>query len=150
VYVSYNKKMANRFQKIRELGLEGKKSNPLLLQEFQYENEWVHEIWTTIMQQLMKIPFGMRRCKRLLRIRKSALGVCTWIGVRIMSSGTKWQRRPQSKRWVKQGVRCMIDYTNDRARNKGRRTSIGWPKAERGRRGTSSKLNALRMRQSDS
>jgi hypothetical protein len=27
---------------------------------------------------------GMRRCKKLLRRRKSALGVCTWIGVRIM------------------------------------------------------------------
>jgi hypothetical protein len=43
VYVSYNKKMANRFQKIRELGSKGKKSSPLLLQEFQWENEWDHE-----------------------------------------------------------------------------------------------------------
>ncbi|CAO2173441.1 unnamed protein product, partial [Urochloa humidicola] len=41
VYVSYNRKMANRFQKIRELGSKGKKSNPLLLDEFEWENEWV-------------------------------------------------------------------------------------------------------------
>jgi hypothetical protein len=27
---------------------------------------------------------GMRRCKMLLRRRKSVLGVCTWIGVWIM------------------------------------------------------------------
>jgi hypothetical protein len=33
---------------------------------------------------------------------------------------------------------------------KGRSTSIGWSKAERGRQETLSKLNALRMRQSDS
>jgi hypothetical protein len=43
VYVSYNRKMANRFQRIRELGSKGNKSNPLILQEFQWENEWVHE-----------------------------------------------------------------------------------------------------------
>ena len=41
VFVSYNRKMAFRFQKIRELGSKGKKSNPLLLEEFQWENEWV-------------------------------------------------------------------------------------------------------------
>ena len=35
--------MANRFQRIRELGSKGNKSNPLILQEFQWENEWVHE-----------------------------------------------------------------------------------------------------------
>jgi len=33
--------MTFRFQKIRELGSKGKKSNPLLLEEFQWENEWV-------------------------------------------------------------------------------------------------------------
>jgi hypothetical protein len=43
VYVSYNKKMTNRFQKIRELGCKGKRSNPLLLEEFQWDNEWVDE-----------------------------------------------------------------------------------------------------------
>jgi hypothetical protein len=32
-----------------------------------------------------------------------------------------------------------MDYTSGWVRKKGRRTSIGWPKAERGRRGTSSK-----------
>lgn len=35
--------MENRFQKIRELGSKGKRSNPLLLEEFQWENEWVTE-----------------------------------------------------------------------------------------------------------
>jgi hypothetical protein len=38
----------------------------------------------------------MRRCKMILRRRKSALDVCTWIGVWITWSGTKWQRRLQS------------------------------------------------------
>jgi hypothetical protein len=47
-------------------------------------------------------------------------------------------------------VGCMMDYTSGWVRRNGRRTSIGWPKAERGRRETLSKLNALRMRQSDS
>lgn len=35
--------MENRFKKIRELGSKGKKCNPLLLEEFQWENEWVDE-----------------------------------------------------------------------------------------------------------
>ncbi|KAG2634133.1 hypothetical protein PVAP13_2NG252703 [Panicum virgatum] len=43
VYVSYNKKMSNRFQKIQELGCKGRRSNPLLLEEFQWDNEWVDE-----------------------------------------------------------------------------------------------------------
>jgi hypothetical protein len=43
VYVSYNKKMSNRFQKIQELGCKGKRSNPLLLEEFQWDSEWVVE-----------------------------------------------------------------------------------------------------------
>jgi hypothetical protein len=43
VYVSYNKKMHNRFQKIRELGCKGQKVNPLMLDEFQWDNEWVDE-----------------------------------------------------------------------------------------------------------
>ncbi|KAG6388826.1 hypothetical protein SASPL_150262 [Salvia splendens] len=33
--------MANRFAKLRELGSKGKKYNPLHLDEFQWENEWV-------------------------------------------------------------------------------------------------------------
>jgi hypothetical protein len=35
--------MENRFRKIRELGSKGKRSNPLLLEEFQWENEWVND-----------------------------------------------------------------------------------------------------------
>ena len=35
--------MSNRFQKIRELGCKGQKSNPLTLDEFQWDNEWVDE-----------------------------------------------------------------------------------------------------------
>jgi hypothetical protein len=34
VYVSYNRKMANRFAKLHELGSKGKKYNPLHLEEF--------------------------------------------------------------------------------------------------------------------
>ena len=33
--------MSNRFQKIRELGSKAKKSNPLILEEFNWESEWV-------------------------------------------------------------------------------------------------------------
>jgi hypothetical protein len=50
--------MENRFANIRELGCKGKKSNPLVLEEFLWQNEWVedcHEgdgdcanIWTTV------------------------------------------------------------------------------------------------------
>jgi hypothetical protein len=43
VYISYNKKMENRFQTLRELGFKGKRSNPLVLEEFMWENEWVEE-----------------------------------------------------------------------------------------------------------
>jgi len=35
--------MSNRFQKIQELGCKGRRSNPLLLEEFQWDNEWVDE-----------------------------------------------------------------------------------------------------------
>jgi hypothetical protein len=43
VYVSYNRKMENRFAKIRKLNSKGKKRKPLVLEEFQWENEWVDE-----------------------------------------------------------------------------------------------------------
>jgi hypothetical protein len=56
VYVSYNRKMENRFAMIRELGFKGKRSNPLVLEEFLWENEWVEEcnegegdnLWSTV------------------------------------------------------------------------------------------------------
>jgi hypothetical protein len=38
VYVSYNRKMAARFQKLRE---EGKNFDPLVLEDFDWDNEWV-------------------------------------------------------------------------------------------------------------
>jgi hypothetical protein len=44
-----------------------------------------------------------------------------------------------AKRAVSEGARCMMDYTSGWVRMKGRRTSIRWPKTERGRRGTTSK-----------
>jgi hypothetical protein len=43
VYVSYNSKMENRFANMRELGSKGKKSNPLVLEEFLWQNEWVED-----------------------------------------------------------------------------------------------------------
>ena len=52
VYVSSNRKMDNRFVAIRELGSKGKRSNPLALEEFMWENEWVQEeddnIWAPV------------------------------------------------------------------------------------------------------
>jgi hypothetical protein len=35
--------MENRFQTLRELGSKGKRRNPLMLEEFMWENEWVEE-----------------------------------------------------------------------------------------------------------
>jgi len=35
--------MSNKFKKTRELGSKGKICNPLLLEEFEWENEWVDE-----------------------------------------------------------------------------------------------------------
>ncbi|WVZ78409.1 hypothetical protein U9M48_026122, partial [Paspalum notatum var. saurae] len=61
VYVSYNTKMANRFQKIRELGSKGKKSNPLLLEEFRWDNEWVD-----INAEQVHDRMGMMKRRRLL------------------------------------------------------------------------------------
>jgi hypothetical protein len=43
VYMSYNRKMENWFANIREIGSKGKKSNPLVLEEFLWENEWVED-----------------------------------------------------------------------------------------------------------
>ncbi|XP_019166878.1 PREDICTED: uncharacterized protein LOC109162646 [Ipomoea nil] len=39
VYVQYNRKIASRFQKMRE---EGSNFNPLVLEEFQWDNEWIN------------------------------------------------------------------------------------------------------------
>ncbi|KAL6561721.1 hypothetical protein OROMI_017322 [Orobanche minor] len=39
VYIQYNRKIATRFQKRRELG---KDFNPLVLEDFQWDNEWVN------------------------------------------------------------------------------------------------------------
>ena len=39
--MQYNRKMTNRFLKLRELGSKGKKCNPLVLEEFEWDNEWV-------------------------------------------------------------------------------------------------------------
>ena len=38
VYIQYNRKMAARFQRLRE---EGNIGNPLILEDFQWDNEWV-------------------------------------------------------------------------------------------------------------
>nr|XP_020199817.1 uncharacterized protein LOC109785632 [Aegilops tauschii subsp. strangulata] len=40
-YVSYNRKMEARFQNLREQGSNAKKSSPLILEEFEWDNEWV-------------------------------------------------------------------------------------------------------------
>jgi hypothetical protein len=38
VYIQYNRKMAARLQRLRE---EGNIGNPLILEDFQWDNEWV-------------------------------------------------------------------------------------------------------------
>jgi hypothetical protein len=58
VYVSYKSKMENWFVNIRELGCKRKKNNPIVLEEFLWQNKWVedcHEgdedganIWTAV------------------------------------------------------------------------------------------------------
>jgi hypothetical protein len=35
--------MENRFANIREFGCKGKKSNPLMLEDFLWQNEWVED-----------------------------------------------------------------------------------------------------------
>ncbi|SPT19209.1 unnamed protein product [Triticum aestivum] len=40
-YVSYNRKMEARFQNLREQGSKAKKSSPLVLEVFEWDNEWV-------------------------------------------------------------------------------------------------------------
>jgi hypothetical protein len=55
-----------------------------------------------------------------------------------------------TKRVVSEARSQMYDRLYQWLGMKGRRTSIGWTKAESERRGTSSKLNALKTRHSDS
>jgi hypothetical protein len=58
VYVSYNRRMENRFASIREAGSKGEKSSPLVLEEFLWENEWVEEseegddVWVVVDEAL--------------------------------------------------------------------------------------------------
>jgi hypothetical protein len=40
-FVQYNRKNADRFQKIREEGSKGTRSDPLVLEDLQWDNEWV-------------------------------------------------------------------------------------------------------------
>uniref|UniRef100_A0A8R7PJW7 HAT C-terminal dimerisation domain-containing protein n=2 Tax=Triticum urartu TaxID=4572 RepID=A0A8R7PJW7_TRIUA len=40
-YVQYSRKNADRFQKIREEGSKGTRSDPLVLEDLQWDNEWV-------------------------------------------------------------------------------------------------------------
>ena len=50
--------MENRFASIREAGSKGKKSSPLVLEEFLWENEWVEEseegddVWVAVDEAL--------------------------------------------------------------------------------------------------
>lgn len=43
--------MANRFQKLREEGSKGKRSKPLILEEFQWENEWIDTNAEKVLQE---------------------------------------------------------------------------------------------------
>lgn len=45
VYVQYNTKISTRFQKLKS---EGKKFNPLLIEKFQWTNEWVDKDATQV------------------------------------------------------------------------------------------------------
>lgn len=40
-YVQYSRKNADRFQKLREEGSKGTRSDPLVLEDLQWDNEWV-------------------------------------------------------------------------------------------------------------
>jgi hypothetical protein len=58
VYVSYNRRMKNRFVSIGEVGSKGRKSSTLMLEEFLWENEWIEEseevddVWVTVDETL--------------------------------------------------------------------------------------------------
>jgi hypothetical protein len=60
VYVSYNRKMENRFSNLREIGFKGKRSNPLVLQKFMWENEWVEESVEPDGDNNLWVPWMMR------------------------------------------------------------------------------------------
>jgi hypothetical protein len=40
-FVQYNRKNADRFQKLREEGSKGVRSDPLVLEDLDWENEWI-------------------------------------------------------------------------------------------------------------
>ena len=40
-FVQYNHKNADRFQKLREEGSKGTRSDPLVLEDLQWDNEWI-------------------------------------------------------------------------------------------------------------
>jgi hypothetical protein len=75
---------------------------------------------------------GMRRCKRLLRIKKC------FNRMHLDRSADNIERYKVAKKTAKWAVseakvRYMMEYTSGCVRRNGRRTSIGRPKAERGR-----------------
>ncbi|CAM8908984.1 unnamed protein product [Rhodiola kirilowii] len=66
VYVQYNRKIATRFQKRRE---NNKKFNPLVLEEFQWDNEWVNgdvvdpgddDVWLAVDTALLDASKGLQ------------------------------------------------------------------------------------------
>jgi len=92
VYVSYNKKMTNRFQKIRELGCKGKRSNPLLLEEFQWDSEWVDDNCGEVPWAVVDEVIG---ASENLRGRNLPRAAATRAGASVQKIYTRNRKRPR-------------------------------------------------------
>lgn len=69
VYVQYNRKIATRFQKRRELGRD---FNPLVLEDFQWDNEWVNgEVIDPVDNELWDAVDEALDASRNLEVRRS-------------------------------------------------------------------------------
>jgi hypothetical protein len=84
--------MTNKFQKIRELGCKGKRSNPLLLEEFQWDSEWVDknskEVPWAVVDEVIGASENLRGCN-LHRV------VATHAATNVQKIYTRNKKRPR-------------------------------------------------------
>jgi hypothetical protein len=78
VDASYNSKMENRFANIRELGSKGKKSNPLVLEEFLWEMNGLK-----ILMKMMVLIFGQPSMMLSVQHRVSKAGICLGVLLQV-------------------------------------------------------------------
>jgi len=84
--------MTNRFQKIRELGCKGKRSNPLLLEEFQWDSEWVDDNCGEVPWAVVDEVIG---ASENLRGRNLPRAAATRAGASVQKIYTRNRKRPR-------------------------------------------------------